>query len=245
MALGKHFPRVRFGTDLVAYYNLNVGFYTTGKVFDYSRKGHTGTVIGTSCLPKYPGFNFDGDKDYIDTNTTFQSVFRGSFSISLWIKPDDGLPAAPEHYIGSNNAADEDEVYFGTLGITGKITFSYKSNGNEGIARTGQVFVNDQETQHNIVAVADSTVGGAGGLKIYFDGVELPLVDPNDGDTSGVTFGDFTTSDNIFIGAQNIDGTPTDYFNGLIGEVMIYKKALTATEIKGLYRQTKRFYTKE
>ena len=34
--------------------------------------------------------DFNGTADYVDCNQTFQATARDSFSISCWVKPDDG-----------------------------------------------------------------------------------------------------------------------------------------------------------
>ncbi|GAF81851.1 unnamed protein product [marine sediment metagenome] len=237
MALGKHFPRVRLGTDLVAYYNLNVGFYTTGKVFDYSRKGHTGTVAGTSCLPKYPGFNFDGSKDYIDTDDSFQSTFQSDFSISVWIKPDDGQPSHTEYVYGVDGFDINNRVYLGYTS-QGQLTAGYSANTNGINKITVSLFQNGQEDWHHIVVIVKSLNGVT--LYIYLDGTYI-----TSGNHPSAVIGDYTSSQNLLIGNVATTGRDDNFFDGLIGEVMIYEKELTATEIKGLYRQTKRFYTKE
>ena len=56
-------------------------------------------ISATQVVESKYSANFDGTNDYIDTGQTFQSVFRGDYSISFWMKPDDGqvgngLPAA-------------------------------------------------------------------------------------------------------------------------------------------------------
>ena len=69
----------------------------------------------------------DGSNDYVDTGATFQSTFRGSFSISCWIKPDDGQPSATEFIMGSRNSAQQDGLELINQ-TTGKLKFYYESN---------------------------------------------------------------------------------------------------------------------
>ena len=47
-------------------------------------------ISATQVVESKYSANFDGTNDYIDTGQTFQSVFRGDYSISFWMKPDDG-----------------------------------------------------------------------------------------------------------------------------------------------------------
>ena len=168
------------------------------------------------------GQQFDGVDDYVETET-FQSVFRGSFTVSCWIKPDDGQPAATEIPWGSRNAAEEDRVHLAVL-TDGKLSFIYQSNNAiQSIARTDlPVMSNGQETWHHVVCVADSTIGGVGGLKLYLDGV-VQVLDPSpqDGDTTGVIFADWTSARTLYLAARNDNGSSANEFAGYMDEIRI------------------------
>lgn len=52
---------------LVAHYKMWDGLMTTGKIFDYTCRGHGGSLLDgdVTLFPTYPGFYFDGVDDYI------------------------------------------------------------------------------------------------------------------------------------------------------------------------------------
>ena len=182
------------------------------------------------------GQQFDGASDYIETET-FQATFRGSFSASCWIKPDDGQPAAVEVPWGSRNAVDNDNVWL-SIQTSGKLLFNYESDGNRIRAQTAAaVFSNGQETWHHVVCVADSTIGGVGGLKLYLDGVEQTL-DAGaglDGDTTGIVFADWTSPHELFIGAQDDDGSSAFAFAGDLDQWALISRALTAADVAATF----------
>ena len=65
-------------------------------------------------------------------------------------------------------------------------------------------------------------------MSIYFDGVAQSLTS---GDISGVTMGDFTTSNNFYIGALNNVGSLIYEWDGNIAITRIYNKALSSAEV--------------
>jgi len=223
-------------SNLVAGWDMNV---RGGTATDISGNGNDGTLNGSIVV--IDGINGKAmqlsSSEYIDTGDAFQSTMRGSFSIELWIKPDDGQPAADEHLLGTRNAASEDWVYV-ALDTSGAVDFYYESNNNGKTARTNSVIFPDGDTGWtHVVAVADSTVGGVGGMVIYVNGVLQTLDGVLDGDTSGITFADWTSSDNIFVGASNNNGSMTNGTNGLIDSVKFYNSALTATDVLNKYQE--------
>ncbi|MEA3479962.1 MAG: LamG domain-containing protein, partial [Bacteroidota bacterium] len=175
-----------------------------------------------------------------DTGRQFDAtdvdVFTDSFTISAWIKSEDGHPASVKT-IGSYTAQDAVWVRVST---TGTLVFSYKSDNNDGNdAETGVVFSNGQESWHHVVFVADSTIGGVGGKKIYLDGEEQTL-STSDGSTSGVTFADFATDYNFFIGALNNQGSMVQGFTGELSNPKLRSRALSADEIKLEFERERR-----
>jgi len=232
-------PQIETGPDTVLYYKLWAGLTSPGKVFDYSLNGNLGTVVHAPP-PVYPGFRFDGANDYINTNNTFQSTFQGSFSVSAWIRPDDGLPAATEYFIGGN----DETAPFNWLGLgitnTGILIFVYGANSNSAQFRTsGAVFSNGQEDWHHVMAVADSTIGGNYGLVVYLNGILQTANPAYKGDTSGITFADYSSPIIPYIGALNKNGVLSNEFTGLIDDVMFFNAALSAQQIRSIFESTR------
>ena len=82
--------------------------------------------------------------------------------------------------------------------------------------------------------MADSSIGGVGGKRIYINGEEQVLDGGENGSTAGVTFADFTSADNLYLGTRNNGGLQWP-FDGAIDNVMVFNKALTAAEVAVLY----------
>ena len=175
-------------------------------------------------------FDFDGSSDYMDLGNAFQSTFRSSFSIGMWVKPADGQPAGSQVLIGSENSSDQDTVYV-LITTAGNTVIKYQSDNDEvaGIS-DAVVFANGQNDWHHIVCTATS----GGNLVTYVNGI---VVDTTD--ASGATFADWTSSDELFVGAHDVNGTPNNFFEGKIAIAHVYNRALTNTEIQQNYRTHK------
>jgi len=181
--------------------------------------------------------SFDGSNDYVDTNSTFQSTFQGSFTISAWIKPTDGNPSGDEIYIGTNNADDTDAMYL-YVRDGGELGFYYKTNNNSDLTLTNSaLFTDGQQDWCHVCAVVDDTLNQ---VSLYFNGVSQTLSVSYDGDISSITNSDFQssgTTPNLFIGAYSDNGTSSMEYKGSIKNVSIWSRCLTATEIQNvMYR---------
>jgi len=213
-------------------------------LFDYSLNGTTGRLWGTAA-PVFPGYILDGNSDYIFTSATLQTTFDGSFSITIWVKPDDGNPASDSAFVGtvSDTAPLEDRVVL-QLMTTGKIRFHYESNDDEAYAEESVAsFADGAQPWTCIVATAEADKA----LLIYVNGVLRTLGGaPADGDATGITFADYVTTCNVNFGAINSDDTPDgyhSYFAGLIGDCRVYSRVLPADEIKSFYEVTRWRYS--
>lgn len=243
VGLGRRFvpSHSLIGPDTVLHFKLNSQIMATGYLFDYSLNDIRGTLFDgddpITLIPAYPGFHFDGATDFIYTDTTHQSVFRGDFSMSVWVKPDDGRPAGTEYIAGCRNGAAEDEVTISLL-ATGKVRFNYESDNDVATADSTVVFANGQGSwTHIVVTAEEDTI-----MSVYIDSVNVQNTDP-----IGVTFADYTTDCNPNLGAFNADETLVGYgnwFAGIISDFRIIDKTLTAVEIKNIYETTRWRYQK-
>ena len=242
-------PRPRTGADTVLQLKLYNGMMITDRVFDYSLNGVTVTVYNRNdpdtCLPVYPGFHFEGIYDYIYTNSGFQSTFRDSFSMMIWVKPDDGQPAAEDVLAGEKSDTDptEDQVSI-SIQTTGKIRFTVESDDDVAYAEgNAATFADGAGAWTHIAAVATKDTS----LRIYVNGELLTLgAAPADGDATGLTFADYTIGACNFglaglNGDETIDGI-TNPFAGLISDFRMYNRVLSATEVKSTYSVTRSRY---
>lgn len=248
MALAARYMQPQPNTvDMVLHYKLDYGYnwiYSAEYyVFDYSLGGYTGRCRGTTAFV-YPGVDLDGDSDFVITNATLQTTFDGSFSLMMWVKPDDGHPASDSALVGtvSDTAPLEDRVVLQVM-TDGKIRFHYESNDNEAYAEESvATFADGAQDWTFIVVTAEADMA----LDIYVNGALRTLgASPADGDATGITFADYVTTCYVNLGAINSDDTWDGYhshFAGLIGDFRIYSRVLGINEIKGFYDITRNRY---
>ena len=197
----------------------NNGTITNGPTFD---SGNGGSL------------KFDGANDYVDTGNAFQSTFRSSFSIEFWAKADDGLPSEERQFGGEVTSGDEIQLALQHSSQIGKLYFGYTSDGDAAYGRTSSAVFSDGATDwFHVVFVANDTTDQ---MSIYFDGVAQSLTS---GDISGVTMGDFTTSNNFYVGALNNVGSLIYEWDGNIAITRIYEKALSSKEVLQNYNAQK------
>ena len=197
-----------------------------GTAFDYSLNGNDGTLVGTSLVYDYPGLNLAGSDEYIDTGNTFQAVWRSSFSISMWVKVDDGQPTSNNQYFFGSVNSGEDEIVVRLI-TTGAIILSIKSNNIAKSLISSVVFTNGQQNWHHIVAVAVADTS----LHIYFDGVNKGSIS-----ISGITFNLWTSTKDIFVGGFNNNDSLFGPIAGLIDDVRIFNRAFSAADSLNIFQ---------
>ena len=170
--------------------------------------------------------------DYINTNTGFQSVFQSSFSISTWVRFDEGNPSAAQAIFGNQSATPVSRVLI-FLDTSGGLTFSYFANGIQARAEIDQNFANGDTGWFHYTAVVEPT-----GITIYKDGFVQTLDATDDGDMSAVTMGDYGTDIDCYIGARNFNGSTDLKMNGNIADFRIYDSALSASDVTKIYNRT-------
>jgi hypothetical protein len=173
---------------------------------------------------------FDGIDEYIDTGAPLQDTFRNSFTVSYWVKPDDGNPASNVSIFGTINSDDSDGVR-SNIRTDGKIDFFYESNNVNTEAITSSAVFSDGATAWTHVALV-ATDGAS--MLIYINGNSVAITG---GSLGGITMSDWTSSDDIFIGATGDAGTAISHFVGYIDEVRIWRATRSAASIKADYKK--------
>ena len=177
------------------------------------------------------GIEFDGVDDYMEIyDGRVSSASQGT--ISAWVR--------------LNTLADGQTVVGyggGDVGTPGLFGMQVRQNGAEYdlgvIQRTdgGSVDVVRGNTSlstdkwHHLVVVSDGS-----SYSIYVDGSPEALT-VTSGSNQGDWFGDTTVAetDKSTIGAMMFDGSMTNFIDGIIDDVRIYDRALSAQEISRLY----------
>ena len=226
------------GTDVTA--NL-VGHYLTDNDDVEDKAGtNDGTNYGSTYSYDNPPMDLIpfGQRsrtfanDYINTNTGFQSVFQSSFSISTWVRFDDGVPSSSKMIFGNQSTPPVNRV-MSFLDSSGGLTFSYFCNDIQARAEIDQNFSNGDTGWFHYTVVVEPT-----GITVYKDGSVQTLDATDDGDMSAVTMGDFGINLDFYIGARNLQGNPDLQMNGNIADFRIYDSSLSASDVTKIYNRT-------
>jgi hypothetical protein len=215
-----------------------------GDAKDSSGNGNDGTVYGATFVDGVRGqaLSFDGVDDYVEVprsnNLDLNGKLLTDYTIEFWFKTTCLNCGIFSIVKGSSFTAGSDRhisLYDGNL--------CQRIWNNQVICTSGTSLNLDinQETSGNIKVICTSCTNYADsnwhyvtqhvqkgiGQKIYVDGVQK---------VSGTKdISDFNWADKIWIGFS-MDASSI-FFNGLIDEVRIYNRALSAEEIKAHYEQ--------
>ena len=206
--------------DLVAWWKLNEGSGTV--VHDFSGNGYDSTGFNGSpaWFTKdgwHSGLTFDGS-NWIDFGTILQGAYD-NITLSLWVK---GTTLEGEDILERGVWDQPDAVAMATDGVTPYACFGH--DGGIGGACSDPVTVWDGQW-HHVVGTLEK-IGAGWTYKYYVDGSLASSVPEG---TGGMTAG----SDlHWTLGAR--DGGSRGY-NGQVSDVRIYKRTLTAGEVKTLY----------
>jgi hypothetical protein len=182
-------------------------------------------VANTMSAPYY---RFDGVDDYVNTNETFQTTYRGDFSIAMMIKVIDGNPSAVESLWGASESDTNDRVYM-SINTNGTVELKYKDGSTQlAPTTTSAIFTDGENPWKHIVVVIDAV----NNLALFYDNGTSVAVTSSD--LSSLDFSTIALTQNAVIGARNQAGL-YGHFDGSISDVKIFNNALTATEVKELY----------
>jgi hypothetical protein len=183
---------------------------------------------GATFAPGLVGqaFSLDGVNNFIQVSDNANLKLSASESLSLdaWVK----TAKLGTQRIVSKQAEDSTSFYFLRLTPNGTAQFAIADNfPTSSVTITGTTNVADG-TFHHIAGVRDKT---AGTVKLYVDGVlEASAPDTTAGAITGGT--NSLTIGTLFF---TILGPQPEFFQGLIDEVEIYNRALSAAEIQAVF----------
>lgn len=212
---------VRVEKKLAGYWHLDEG--EGNNIYDASGNNKTGIITagggGWTSGKIDKAYNFDGSATFISIGS---STITGTspFTLSAWLKLRTHSSYGLAVYMG--NASQSQSAWIGytataQVGASNSIGGGfYGRNYGSGIA----------DNEWHLVTLTFS--GGANGTAVlYVDGIQktTDVYTPNLQPTS------------LIMGKANT-GTPY-WYNGLIDDVRIYKRALTATEVLQLYNDLK------
>ncbi len=223
-ALLAQLPSYVPASGLLAYYPFN------GNANDASSNGNNGLVYGATLTADHQGlpnsaYHFDGNGQFIEiANSSSLNSISNQMTISFWIKVESFPPGNYGDIIiskqsGSGVSQSGFNVNQGSQ--TGIYLQVSSGGGNMGIAGVPSNTSN-YNTFHHVVLIYDN-----GNATSYLDGtinstgINTAMIGPN---TMPLLFGKANWS--------NINANP---FNGILDDVGLWNRALTATEVTTLY----------
>ena len=165
-------------------------------------------------------FSLDGVDDYIELPAGFAD-FTSGFTIGLWANPTASGNWA--RFLELGNGSQANNILFLRRLTTNQLAFQvYNGDTLTGTAYAENAITNDE--WHYYAATMDAT----GHVQLYKDGLPLVMA----ADSSSVTVPQNVTRSINTIGKSSW-GDP--YYTGMIDEVEIFNRALTAGEIATIY----------
>ena len=207
---------------LVGYWSFNEG--TSTVALDYSGNKNKGTLVNGPTLvngKQGKALNFDGGDDYVNAgNGASLNITTKSMTASLWIYMND--LSSPQNIlnkgINSNDKGNNYNIFIYSSSLRFRLENSTTYN---------QILLNTNIFSTNkwyyITFVSNET-----GFYFYKNGVL---------DTSSlfVPLTPEANSESLYIGGGFGDAGTGQDFNGLIDEVRVYNRALSADEVLKLY----------
>ena len=194
-------------------------------VGDVASKGRQGTVHGpVSWQPGKTGTALaTSGESYVDLGNTASFNRQEPFSFGCWIKPTGEASGAP---LGKMSEEDENRGFFiDTSGGKLQVMLSHEWPENSIMVHTVEKTAPDQ-WQHVYVTYDGSSK--ASGVTVYVDGrvVETAVI-------SDTLVSDITTAAPLLIGRRYL-GPKGSPFHGLIDDVRLFNRALSAEEVAAL-----------
>ena len=205
---------------LVGEYRFSEGSGTT--TADGSASANNGTLIGASFGAGRTGSGaaFNGSTSRVELASSLSPTLGASGTVAFWIMTTqvgiNSMWQAPG-VLGVESAGDGNDVFWGWLDATGRIGIQA---GNTAGAK-GASAINDGVWHH--VALTRNAATGA--VQVYVDGT-----------LSGSATSETGVKTTAFRSIGQIDdtgGTPTS-FQGVLDDLLIFNRVLTATEIQAL-----------
>jgi len=208
--------------------------WNTGAVTDSSGRGNTGTITnmatstGVAIGKIGQALNFDGVNDFVTiSNATVAGTFP--FSMSLWFKTSNTTDSYRTIY-GDGNTTDDNEfmvlqlVASNDTQCTGtvihKLKYVLRSDASTVTASCSTNTVNNNAWHHAVIVSSSSN-----NHQLYLDGTAM---------TASITALGTISVNRTTIGALGRTSV-IQFFPGLIDEVRVYNRALSAKEIQTLY----------
>jgi len=225
-------------SGLVGHWTFDGANITNGRINDISGQGNHGNTVNIATSTFYTAgkigqaLQFDGVDDYVTVsdNTTLRPG-TSAWSMSAWIKPTNVNQFAGLVSKRDGGTFNQIALVAGDFGgscspnASKKIGFVVFDGTNGGCVETVSEIIDGN--WHHITAVKNSNTGLD--ISVYVDGVSVSLSTVT---TFGTGSSDVNNTVPWIIGCQNASA---NCVNGIVDDVRIYSRSLTATEVLELY----------
>ncbi len=221
------------GSGLVGWWTFDGKDMVNGVAQDRSGQANDGNLLNIASTTFYTGGkigqagNFDGVDDRVNIPTNpynFNNANSPSFTISAWVKTS-GCGALNCQIFANTPGGGGTGGY--TLALTSSLSpsFTLRSSG------AGQVLIGGSSATANAWSHVVITYSASSTMSIYLNGVSVGSV----AIANGVIPNSGTTLGNTSIGRNP---NTNNIFPGLIDDVRVYNRALSATEVTALYNSS-------
>ena len=225
---GSSIPEDTFTRGLVAYYSFDEGSGTTAYNAADTGTVNDGTITGAKYTTGKKGgaLQFDGVDDYVDCGNDDNLQLDKDLTLEFWIKP---------NLLGAYRENPLDKSYGGEFALTleddpeaGRLSYYHGTQRSSGFYWGWTALDNDtiKNNQWQHIVITRKTTGRE--MKSYYNG-DFKKSAQYSSDANKLPS---TSSYDFLIG----DGYSHN-FNGLIDEVRIYDRALSAEEVRHHYNR--------
>ncbi|MCH7850522.1 MAG: LamG domain-containing protein, partial [Nanoarchaeota archaeon] len=230
-----HYSFVNFDNDLLLW--LRMDEVSGNTVIDLSGESNNGVIVGDAHQIQDgrfgAAFDFDGIPDGDSTDainlsgfqTKYPGVFNESFTAVAWIKANKVAKMAP---FGTKGITNWPGWHFRTGG-TNRVKFGVNTGYDDVSGTSASVETTDPiiaNTWIHMVGIYDQTVPS---ISLYLNGILIGTR------TANVSSTGYANDQWLAVASQE---DPTKVWDGQIDEVMIFKRALTSSEVGSLYDAT-------
>ena len=171
---------------------------------------------------------------YIETNTTMEAILQDSFTIAFWTRLDDGSNNPPQCFMGVY--AGPGELLLIAIGKnSSELDFSFTASGDQHISRSDAAVFVDGVNPWKHIAITFTKLGtgsGNGVQLMYVNGSLVASSIVNSKELTAANQGNLDLgASEMFIGAQNNQGTAALFVDGGMDEFAVWSTALHPTII--------------
>ena len=212
---------------LVGYWSFDGNDVVNGVIRDKSGNGNHGNAINIASSTFYTqgklgqGGKFDGGDDVVNVSNDPSFKPTGAMTISVWLKGKGS--SATTGSLGTQGGSSTRGYSFG-INNSNDVAFTIATSSTETISLTVNDLHNNDIWNHYVAVFTPSV-----SLEIYKNGVSIGQ------NTTGIPLAQYVSNGrDLHIGERGNNDTR---FNGIIDDVRIYNRALSASEVKQLYMQ--------